>query len=91
MSELTAEERAEVIRAFKEQHPGVGPGADVDLNIYNQKANALQILQGVASLSQNPCPVRAPWRNMRSPHLSARHFPQEEQSLNNPPERGHLT
>jgi hypothetical protein len=47
MSELTAEERAEVIRAIKEQHPGAGPGADVDLKIYSQKANALQILQGV--------------------------------------------
>jgi hypothetical protein len=47
MSELTAEERAEVIRAIKEQHPGTGPGADVDLKIYSQKANALQILQGV--------------------------------------------
>jgi hypothetical protein len=33
MSELTAEERAEVIRAIKEQHPGAGPGADVDLKI----------------------------------------------------------
>jgi hypothetical protein len=29
MRELTAEERAEVIRAIKEQHPGAGPGADV--------------------------------------------------------------
>jgi hypothetical protein len=33
MSELTAEERAEVIRAIKEQHPGAGPGAYVDLKI----------------------------------------------------------
>jgi hypothetical protein len=37
MSERTAEERAEVIRAIKEQHPGAGPGADVDLKIYSQK------------------------------------------------------
>jgi len=34
MSELTAEERTEIIRATKEQHPGAGPGADVDLKIY---------------------------------------------------------
>ena len=47
MSELTAEERAEVIRAIKEQHLGAGPGADMDLKIYSQKDNALQNLQGV--------------------------------------------
>jgi hypothetical protein len=47
MSELTAEERAEVIRAIKEQHPGAGPGADVELKIYSQKANTLQNLQRV--------------------------------------------
>jgi len=29
MSELMAEERAEVIRAIKEQRQGAGPGADV--------------------------------------------------------------
>jgi hypothetical protein len=31
MSELTPEERAEVIRVIKEQHPGAGPGADVEM------------------------------------------------------------
>jgi hypothetical protein len=51
MSELTAEERADVIRAIKEQHPGAGPGADVDLKIYSQKANALQNSQGVLIVS----------------------------------------
>jgi hypothetical protein len=30
MGELTTEERAEVIRALKEHHPGAGPGADVE-------------------------------------------------------------
>jgi len=34
MSELMAEERAEAIRAIKEQHRGAGPGADMDLNNY---------------------------------------------------------
>lgn len=31
MTELTSEERAEVIRVIKEQHPGAGPGADMDM------------------------------------------------------------